>query len=513
MPRSHPLTLWRDRLLGGGSFLARHSWRGTRHLARFLALALGGTALVGVTTVVLALNGRADLSPWHQIELEEEFNRHRPIRHFREYLALEDKLFAEVDRRIYSETSPADPDHPGVNRYQTNSLADPRQPTGNGNRTFEWAPPPGAPVSAGVLLLHGMSDSPYSLSSLGHSFRERGAHVIGLRLPGHGTAPSGLVDVSWEDMHAAVILAIRHLREQVGDRPLFLVGYSHGGALSVRYALESLDDDSLPAVDGIVLISPAIGVTPMAALAVWQSRLGNLLGMEKLAWNSILPEYDPYKYVSFAVNAGHQVHRLTAELAREFKKRRGSETLDRFPPVLAFQSVVDATVSTPALIEGLFAHLPAENDAHELVIFDLNRAPLIESVITGNPTRKMEVIAARPEYRFRLTVLTNALVPDATLVIRTYRQGRQTGQDQPTTMAWPPGLYSLSHVSLPFAPDDPLYGDLPATAGHYRIGSIALRGERGVLQISASDQLRLRWNPFHPYLEQRILDFFRLPPE
>jgi hypothetical protein len=46
----------------------------------------------------------------------------------------------------------------------------------------------------------------------------------------------------------------------------------------------------------MVLLSPEIGVIPLAALAIWQARLGHLLGLQKLEWNSILPEYEPYKY-------------------------------------------------------------------------------------------------------------------------------------------------------------------------------------------------------------------------
>ena len=60
-----------------------------------------------------------------------------------------------------------------------------------------------------MLLLHGMSDAPYSLRALGEALHARGFHVLGLRLPGHGTAPSGLVTATWEDMAAAVALAAR----------------------------------------------------------------------------------------------------------------------------------------------------------------------------------------------------------------------------------------------------------------------------------------------------------------
>ncbi len=63
----------------------------------------------------------------------------------------------------------------------------------------------------------------------------------------------------------------------------------------MHYALSTLKDPDLPAASGLVLFSPAIGVTPAAALAVWQARLGHLLGLQKLEWNTLLLEYDPFK--------------------------------------------------------------------------------------------------------------------------------------------------------------------------------------------------------------------------
>ena len=54
--------------------------------------------------------------------------------------------------------------------------------------------------------MHGMSDSPYSLRALGQRFHREGYHVVGLRLPGHGTVPSGLLKTTWKDMAAAVVM-------------------------------------------------------------------------------------------------------------------------------------------------------------------------------------------------------------------------------------------------------------------------------------------------------------------
>lgn len=69
-------------------------------------------------------------------------------------------------------------------------------------------------------------------------------------------------------------------------------------------------------------------------------------------------------------------------------------------------------------------------------------------------------------------------------------------------------MYSLTHVALPFPPWDPLYGGEPQTPSPgLQLGQLALRGERGVLQVSPAAMLRLRWNPFYSYLEAKSLAF------
>ena len=288
------------------------------------------------------------------------------------------------------------------------------------------------------------------------------------------------------------------------------MGYSNGGALSVHYALDSLLDDALPQVSGVALLSPAIGVSRMAGLAVWQARAGHWLGLEKLAWNSIGTEYDPYKYISFAVNAGDQVYRLTSEIRRDFDRLAGSPELERFPPVLAFQSAVDATVSTPDLIKGLFEKLP--DKGHELVLFDINRIGIIENLVKTDPEEKLVRILTSSERDFTVTILSNrreTLTP-AAVETRSFAPRVSAPTITDPGLAWPDGLYSLSHIAVPFRPDDRLYGNQrpPDEQGPaYQIGNVHLRGERGVLAISATDQLRLRWNPFYPYLEERILAF------
>jgi alpha-beta hydrolase superfamily lysophospholipase len=134
------------------------------------------------------------------------------------------------------------------------------------------------------VLIHGLSDSPYLMRALATRLHDKGCWVVGLRLPGHGTAPAALTTIRWEDWAAAVRMGARHVRERVGaDAPLYLVGFSTGAALSVEYALARLEGEEIPRVDRLVLLSPAIGVDPLAWLAIWQSRLSALPGLHKLA--------------------------------------------------------------------------------------------------------------------------------------------------------------------------------------------------------------------------------------
>ena len=186
--------------------------------------------------------------------------------------------------------------------------------------------------------------------------------------------------------------------------------------MAVHYALSALENPALPQADRLVLISPEIGITPVAALAIWQARLGHLLGLAKLEWNSLLPEYDPYKYGSFAVNAGNQAYRLTKAIQSRFDDIGKPEDLDRFPPVLAFASVVDATVSTPALVEGLFKRLP--ENGHELVLFDLNRSSEIESILSEDPKAGIESMMADTNLAFGIGLVTNESEDSEQVILR-----------------------------------------------------------------------------------------------
>jgi alpha-beta hydrolase superfamily lysophospholipase len=300
-----------------------------------------------------------------------------------------------------------------------------------------------------------------------------------------------------------------HLSEQVGDKPLYLVGYSNGGALAVHYALEILLGADQPRAAKIVLVSPAIGVSPAAAFAGWQARLGHLLGIEKLEWTDILPEYDPFKYNSFAVNAGDQVYRLTSRIRDDIDALGATGQLIELPPILAFQSVADSTVSVSAVVETLFAKLP--QGGHELVMFDINRLQELEPLIGRDDGPSVKSMLARAAPTFTISFLTIENPTSRRMLLIQRRAEDPQLQRHLLDLEWPRHVFSLAHVALPFAPDDPLYGtEPPPQPGTLFLGDIAMRGENGVLQLTPAAMLRLRWNPFYDYLERQTLGFLGL---
>lgn len=302
-----------------------------RHFIRLFLSSLLGALVVIVILGVVALNNWPDLRVWHETVLDREFKVDSELNNFGEYLELEERLFEQLDQLIYQKIDKSD--QRAINRYFLGSLSYPgRWPT-NWNRSYVMA---ADEPEIGVLLLHGMSDSPYSLRSIGQLLHAHDAYVIGMRIPGHGQAPSGLLNTTWEDMAEAVRLAMAELQIKAAGVPLYIVGYSNGGALAVQYTLDSLTDKSLKSVDGLVLISPEIGISKFAALAKWQERLGHLIGLEQLAWDSLLPEYDPWKYGSFALNAGKQAYRITQEIQSQLTEQAKAGNLGRVPPHIGF---------------------------------------------------------------------------------------------------------------------------------------------------------------------------------
>jgi hypothetical protein len=218
----------------------------------------------------------------------------------------------------------------------------------------------------------------------------------------------------------------------------------------------------------------------------------------------VLPEYNPFKYNSFPANGGYQSHLVTRELDRQLARAEQNESLRRFPPVLTFQSVVDATVVTGAVVDRFYDRLPSNGSA--LVMFDVNRVSAARAIMRPEVDSLFTRLFRGTARRYRVSALTNATSAVTAVVERDVTPGSTAGQDRPLDLAWPPFVFSLSHVAVPFPPDDPLYGLVPDGREDYgiRLGALDPRGERDVLAVSVEDLMRLMCNPFFSYLEERL---------
>jgi len=261
-----------------------------------------------------------------------------------------------------------------------------------------------------------------------------------------------------------------------------------------------------PRADRIVLLSPMIGVTPYTTVARVASMLAFVPYFEKSRWLDVVPEYIPFKYNSFPVNAGRQTLRLTGVLQSEIQDAAQNGTVGKLPPILAFQSLVDSTISTDAVVDKLYAKL-ADNGS-ELVLFDINRANDLQPYIQ-NPQEKTLARVSAGQRRYQFELVTNAHPDTMEVVVRSFPKAGGASSDTPLSLSWPRQLFSLSHVALPFPLDDPLYGTQPDLREDYgiRVGELAPRGERSVLRIPMDDAMRLNSNPFFPYMARRISEW------
>lgn len=472
-----------------------------------------GMAVLAALAVCLIMAGLAfrawdalrspPLEAWHTFVPDEPDADAIDAMDWAGYLRMEEQLLADVRREVFRapDSGPATV----LNRYITGSPVDPQTFATDWNRSYVMEPD-GSPIGAAVFL-HGLTDAPYSLRHLAAVYRDRGFVAIGIRLPGHGTVPAGLTEVEWEDWMAASRLAVREAVRRAGaGKRLHIVGFSNGGALALKYALDALEDERLARPERLILISPMIGITAFARYAGIAGWPAFFPAFAKAAWLGVLAEFNPFKYNSFPVNGARQSFQVTQAVQSRLGRAAASGDLARLPPIHTFQSVADFTVSTRAIVTNLYARLP--DNGSELTLFDLNRAVKLEPLIA----RSMETIVERllpPAPRaFRTTLITNADSSSLEAVERSMESGGTTEKITALDLAFPVTAFSLSHVALPFPVTDPLYGSQPDSRESFgvNLGTLTPRGERGILVVPLDTLVRISSNPFYPYMERRVLE-------
>ena len=323
----------------------------------------------------------------------------------------------------------------------------------DGNAPFELRPADGFPAGKektyrhGILLTHGLSDSPYFMRYLAAFFQENGFLVKVLLLPGHGTRPGDLLEVSWQEWAKTVDYGVDQLAAEAEE--VYLGGYSAGGALSVY---QSLRDQR---VRGLFLFAPALRVSAKAAFANFHRTYSWLIPSAK--WLSIKPDTDLYKYESFPKNAAAQMYALTQAVKMQLAKRKINI------PVFAVVSQDDITTNTEATIE-FMAH--AAHSSNKLVYYFSDE----KKIPAGLEKDKIECVSS---------VLSDK------------------------------GISSLAHTAIVLPPEDEYYGELGAYCNclHYypdemekyracidRVDKV-IQGEITERNLKSGTLRRLMYNP------------------
>ena len=157
---------------------------------------LRGLLAVPIVWALLAVGGAAsairrlpDLQPWHLLlsRLEPRAAEITSAFTVEEYLRREEAVFREAREQVdavVSRTANA----AVANRYVTGSRSYPEKLGANLNRTQILE---AADLRGGALLIHGLTDSPYSMRALAARLNARGYYTLSLRMQGHGTVPVG----------------------------------------------------------------------------------------------------------------------------------------------------------------------------------------------------------------------------------------------------------------------------------------------------------------------------------
>jgi alpha-beta hydrolase superfamily lysophospholipase len=441
------------------------------------------------------------LQPWHKVRLKGEYTALADGKlDFDGYLKLEDRLFRELD----AETATWDRNDEAFiySRFNPAGTLDKLVDGAPYNRSFRLGV---AKPLGHALLIHGLTDSPYSMKAMAEALHARGFEVTVLRLPGHGTLPSMMTETRVRDWNAAVRMAARDVASRTpAGQPFYIGGHSTGGTLALQYALDALDDGSLRRPDRVLALSPAVNLTKVAAVAGFIDALSvvPVPVLEKVRWQEIVPEYDPYKFNSFPVNAARQVNRAARALRSSLADAVESGRIARMPPVVTWQSVVDSTVGADGVADILYPALTGAR--HRLVLFDVNRIRVFGSVQRPQARAMIDRLETTP-HPYTLDIVGNPDPLSPVISVSRFAPD-DTKTVFATALAWPAGLVSVGHVALPFPPDDPAYGFLPGSGRHGipSIGSWLLRGENGAISISLGSLTRLRSNPFWPLIDRDI---------
>jgi len=336
-----------------------------------------------------------------------------------------------------------------IENCRTDLTTDNRDKVIQANIPFEYQPT--QPTENAIILFHGLLDSTYSMRELGHFFCQQGYLVRAPLLPGHGTRPGDLLNISVSDWLKATEYAINVTKKKVKN--IYLVGFSGGASLALYHALTRKD------IQGVITMAPSFRLLNKAA---YLSGLIHVYGQyrKKTQWFKRQSEIDYARYEAFPANLASQALSLTKQLRTTFKN---------YPLKTPWQLILtedDETVCSKTALK-IFNTTP--NSKNKALIYA--------------KSMPLTTIPSRVEYRISKHLKDN--------------------------------IVDFSHICLPLSATNPHYGKngdqkmitLPALNSSKAHGVI--KGAISKSNRKNYNLQRLTYNPDFNYMTAKMLNFFR----
>ena len=401
-----------------------------------------------------------DLQPWHRFAPGAELTAGVMDERFtlEQDLAREAAVFAEVHDRVERRSSPTEtPDRRQPLR--------PPQPISTRARAGRGLEPHVRDVPPGDIARRRPADSRPHRLALQHA-RGRGdtlkasGYLRSWRCGCPGTAPCRPASprrsgrTGWPPSG----VGDRHVRQRIGPgKPLVLVGYSNGGALVLNMRARSARARRSCQRPRLVLISPMIGVARFARLARVISPLG------------------PIPYLREGPLARRHARSTTPSSTTRFPRTPAQSDLPRRRPTCSRNPARQgqrrlkacrrcsrsSRSSTPRSAPTRWCTRCSISSGEPARARALRHQPVLRARAVhpagGHGARRQPDGGAA---RLRRSLVTNAAGDRSTCERSIGRAAVVRIVTRPLGLAWPPEMFSLSHVALPFPPDDPVYGTM-----------------------------------------------------
>jgi carboxylesterase len=207
----------------------------------------------------------------------------------------------------------------------------------------------------GVLLSHGFTGQPASITPWGQSLAAKGYAVEVPRLPGHGTTWQEMNTTTWADWYAEITRSFEKLSSE--NDVVVVGGLSMGAALVLRLAADSPD-----LIAGVVVVNPAVATKRLDVklLPVLKHLVASFPG---IANDIKKPGVEEHGYTKTPLKAAHSMMSAWPLLVTDLPKITS--------PVLYFRSTEDHVVDemSQPLITGRISSrdvtvVPLDNSYH-----------------------------------------------------------------------------------------------------------------------------------------------------